>query len=778
MTDPVRRSGRIRKRNSRYATYLVDEDKDNLEELGCASSGADASSFEHDIDKNEEDTFMDEDSASEDDDPATEKEDDDASEEELVELEIISIESPSKITANFPSIHKSKKKFKHEDYVGYQEDGSRVRGCLFHPALRSKNATIRELAGNDQSFIDKIKTDEGKHAGTFTVPFRDTIPPGQFGLCHPEIYDDTVKEAERQNFLSWYKEKKGWQIMAEAQSTKRCDLHSRRLYVDTELPPQYLLLGPYNAQYHFTLDLNDSISLSQAWHTAISATDNADDYDENASNRSAWILNLGSRVFSMDWAPNQCGHYQYLAVSVMKPQPTGMPKVSSFEPSEPYEASVQIWAFPTVSNDKTTLMDMSKKPKLVHVMCVKWGTVRRLSWCPAAVSIPENSKSIGPLATISTDGFIRVTDVCADVEVNDPYGMVSYVLFILLTLVVKYEAAAFASKPPDTICTCLTWLSASQLAAGCANGHVAIWDVGKHITANKSAAKNSSIAVPNWYHALHTTYIISVIAHQPYPCQHITTNAVEGRVRVTSIHNPYSDTVYGSRERHLTPPLCAAPHILGFYEIEEVDGLRARSLRHIPVSRVIGKATAQIVCMDAGKTHPCLMVGCADGNVFTTNPLRRVFVRRISHDRLGAWQSTWFKHEFVPETRLQPVDYSSSLRVDSERRSHLYPRKGVSRFLESFKIERVSVTRGTQTSKDGNVVEADVEEELHETEPEPPTTFSRQEQNLASIEEVQISIYEEEQAVTCVSWNTNVQTGGWAAAGMANGLLRVEDLAI
>ena len=771
MTDSIRRSGRVRKQNPKYATDPAD--KIDLEGLGSASSDVDASSFEHDTDKNEEDTFMDEDSGSEDNDPATEKEDDSASEEELVGF---SIESPSKITAKHPANRISKwSRWKH--YAGYQEDGSRVRGCLFHPSVRNKNVTIHELAGDDQFFIDKIKAEKHKYVGTFTVPFRDTNAPGQSGLCHPEVYDDIVREAEKRNFLSWYEERQGWQTMAEAQSTQRCDLHSRKLYVDTELPPQDLLLGPYNAQHHFTLDFADSISVSQAWQTAISATENGDDYDENASDRSAWILNLGSRMLSMDWAPNQGGHYQYLAVSVMKPQPTDIPRVSSFEPSEPYEANVQIWAFSTLSNNGATLMDTRKKPKLAHVMCIKWGTVRRLLWCPAAVLIGENSKSIGLLATISTDGFIRVTDVCVDVESNNPYGMMHYFLLIFLTSVVKYEAAVFASKPPDTICTCLTWLSASQLAAGCANGHVAIWDIGKHIIANNSATKNSSVAVPDWYHALHTTYIISIIAHQPYPCQHITTNAVEGRVRVTSIRNPYPDTVYGSRERHLTPPLCAAPHILGFYEIDEVDGLRARSLRHIPISRLIGKATAQIMCMDAGKTHPCLLVGCADGNVFITNPLRKIFIRRAAQERMVTWQNTWFKHEFVPVTRLQPVDYSSSLSVDSERRSHVHPRKGTSRFLESFKVEPISMTRATQSSKDSNIADANVED-LPVTEVNLPTTANKQEQDLAAFEDVQISIYEEEQAVTCISWSPNVQTGGWAAAGMANGLLRVEDLAI
>ena len=39
------------------------------------------------------------------------------------------------------------------------------------------------------------------------------------------------------------------------------------------------------------------------------------------------------------------------------------------------------------------------------------------------------------------------------------------------------------------------------------------------------------------------------------------------------------------------------------------------------------------------------------------------------------------------------------------------------------------------------------------------------------------TIYEERTAVTAVAWNPNVHVGGWAAAGMADGLLRIEDIA-
>ena len=53
---------------------------------------------------------------------------------------------------------------------------------------------------------------------------------------------------------------------------------------------------------------------------------------------------------------------------------------------------------------------------------------------------------------------------------------------------------------------------------------------------------------------------------------------------------------------------------------------------------------------------------------------------------------------------------------------------------------------------------------------------SEEEPNLGALNF--LTIYEEEQAITCLAWCPAVECGGWAAAGMGSGLLRVEDIAI
>ena len=72
-------------------------------------------------------------------------------------------------------------------------------------------------------------------------------------------------------------------------------------------------------------------------------------------------------------------------------------------------------------------------------------------------------------------------------------------------------------------------------------------------------------------------------------------------------------------------------------------------------------------------------------------------------------------------------------------------REGVSRITESYKLESEQLAKSDKGGEKGIVYS---------------------------------TIFEDEAAVTCVVWNPNLRCGGWAAAGMGSGLVRVEDLAI
>lgn len=430
MTDALRRSGREKKRNPRYAFEPLEAE--DLENLDPPSEDSTVSSFE-DIENKEgeeEDNVL---VASEDELLGQDFEDVDGLEDEpndneddLASLEITTVIRPARLKTKQTSSKKIRKQSTKKGRASFREDAVRSRGLLLHASVISKETTVSELAGYDEVLTHKMRIERSKYGGTITLPFREGIGHGKSGMEYPEIYDQEIRENERQAYLNWYYDNGGWQIMAKVQSTSSLEVGSRNIYIPINLPAQDILLGPYNAQHHFVLPNHDSISVSEAWKTAITNTTDSEEYDEAASDRQSWILNLGLRILALDWAANRSGEYQYLAVSTDQARPDHIARVSALGAEEPFEAAVQIWAFKTRNKDEATIMDLSEKPQLVHVICANWGTIRRLSWCPAGTLIEENSDSIGTLAMITSDGYIRVIDVCVDATSSNPYGKVSF----------------------------------------------------------------------------------------------------------------------------------------------------------------------------------------------------------------------------------------------------------------------------------------------------------------------------------------------------------------
>lgn len=429
MAEPLRRSGRERKRNSRYSPEPLEAAE--LEDLEPQSEDSNVSSFEHpeNEDGEEEDDLLvasEDDLFAQDEDDEEPGEEPDDSDDYLASLDIITIARSTWTGLQGTGQTKSQTKRAvpaKKRSAGFRDDGVRSRGILLNASVMSKEVTVSELAGYDPVLTHKMRVERSKYGGTITLPFREGVGHGQSGLDYPEVYDEEVRDSERQSYLSWYGENEGWKIMAKAQSTSSLEIESRDPYIPTNLPAQDILLGPYNGQHHIVLPNHDSISVNEGWRTAIANAADFEEYNKGASDRPAWILNLGLRILALDWAPNRLGDYQFLAVSTDQVRPDYIPRVSALEAEEPFKAAVQIWAFRTkVDEDGMTMMDLSQKPKLVHVIGAEWGTIRRLSWCPAGITIEENSKSVGALAMVTSDGYIRVVDVCVDFTSSNPYS--------------------------------------------------------------------------------------------------------------------------------------------------------------------------------------------------------------------------------------------------------------------------------------------------------------------------------------------------------------------
>ena len=323
--------------------------------------------------------------------------------------------------------------------------------------------------------------------------------------------------------------------------------------------------------------------------------------------------------------------------------------------------------------------------------------------------------------------------------------------FLLKTRIVLYQSAAFEAKPSDTICTCLGWLSNKNLAVGFANGHVAIYDISRTNAHHTAAVPESQPSTddtttarpkPHFWQPLHQSYILNIITCLPSFPHFIVTSSMDGFVRLTDIRSPLSDFVLSTRSRSAPSALAYHFALKAALAPEDNDFVKILPLRRFFTGTSVARTEGHVSCIGAGKVHAAVLIGSTDGSVLVTNPMRRGI-----NAKCAQYQQIWFRHEWVEKKRDGNKDDGT---VDSPSTTAIMndPREGLSRFTEGYKVESLLMTKAPRPS----------------TKVKDAVPFS--------------TIFEEETGVTQVVWNPNIEYGGWAAAGMGSGLVRVEDLAI
>ena len=328
------------------------------------------------------------------------------------------------------------------------------------------------------------------------------------------------------------------------------------------------------------------------------------------------------------------------------------------------------------------------------------------------------------------------------------------------------------------VATCLSWLSATDLAIGYSNGTLGVFNIypptsrssvpSTHSkdsvpldawsTAPATAESNSfckvanasdegisspSLLSPDGYDIvdmttplaikpwlslqLHSSYILSLTSAYPTHPDLLISSSLSGHLRLTSLRAPTTDYVISIRTR--TPPssLAYCDSLLSVVAPEETsETLRLWGLRGFYSSLACGMlggapGPGQGI-VDVGKCHSSIAAGGADGGVIVLNPMRKALGRKSA-----GYQQLVFKQEWV-------------------RRPGNGPRQGMSRVTEGFKGEKVDFGKVGGKAKDSVATS---------------------------------TIYEEETAVTSLGWNpNNTGCGGWLAVGWGSGLVRIQDMAI
>jgi transcription factor C subunit 6 len=205
-----------------------------------------------------------------------------------------------------------------------------------------------------------------------------------------------------------------------------------------------------------------------------------------------------------------------------------------------------------------------------------------------------------------------------------------------------------------------------------------------------------------------------------------------------------ASTVFSNRTRFGHPLLTWHDYTQIVLHTDEGMALRGSSIRRLFATMDLGRCGSSATCLASSPCHPCVLVGTAHGGVFATNPTKRIVDAAST-----VWQQAWFTHEWRRQSAEEAeiasqgnggVEGTGAGRAGLE---HTIPASGLSRISEGFRADRAL--------------------HVNETHQDSGNLFA--------------TIYEEKSAITAVAWNPNLHTGGWAAAGMADGLLRVEDIA-
>lgn len=609
-----------------------------------------------------------------------------------------------------------------------------------------KDTRILNLFGPGKEDVIPATTARDKWHDEPVLPSRRVNKHGEGGLGYSVYYTRAIREHETNEGWEWYYERGGRQTMKKRQQTATLSASDAATYLpQTDKPDQDVLLGPFKNQRPVWIPAGEAVNIGQAWSKDAFKSNVEDDNPgvvKGTPLRQAWLFNLGSKVQCLEWVPWQDKSQYISTAALQRPKSyrtTDNYSAPGFAPAQPTPASVLVWKINPTDDGR---LDFDDPPQLELAICTDWGTVRSLKWCPVPRRKEDHGDEIrlGLLAGVWADGRMRILDIRYPKSSETKY--------------LHFSSAAFESKPPDCIFTSVTWLSSKHLACGCSNGSFAVFDISETLVA--SASDKPSVPRPLIYQSIHSSYVLSIAAAYPSHPHYIATSGMDGFLSLIDLRAPHQDLTFSQRSRTGSAPLAWHDMAQSFLTCDENYTLLALSLRRFHVNMSVGRANSNIQHIAASPVHPFTLIGCTDGMVISTNPMRKVLIAKAE-----MWHQTWFMHEWRRAMDQNGIIDEASAAAD---------------------------TRGVMKKPPDNVLKARPKKELKNTGPMSRIIdgFKAEvyklwvEQGLPNQYEgvVYNTIYEEETASTQVAWNPNLRCGGWAAAGMGDGLIRIEDLAL
>jgi transcription factor C subunit 6 len=602
----------------------------------------------------------------------------------------------------------------------------RTRGVADFTKIGGQELRLKDLFGPRSEDLKPIFATRD-----FWLP-QETLPLRKPSSLRRSFFESKEsREKEERATRTWYADV-GREAYVKAQKSHALTAEEAEVYLASDGENSLnVLCGPVDKPQVYTLKKLSYINVAEPF--------------EKKEKRRGWLFNLGSRIQDAQWAASEKSYTQHLAVAVEQkpadgPQPKSMdnPKAPAFTATKPFPASIQIWAFDA---DKNGEMDVSKQPRLQVVVCTEWGAPKQFRWSPISTSDDDDPSEerdeahIGVLAGIWSDGRVRILDIsCPRSNVgtsNTHYLHISH--------------AAFDISFPQTVPTCLHWLSGTTLAVATAIGTLAIWTLSRPGTLAPKTPR------PWFYQQLSDTYILTLCSGWPSQPQFISITTADGFARLYDIRTPNADTTASIRGRTLCVTQDWHEHTQSFIAPDEHYMLKHNPLRRFYHNLYSMRAASSITRCAASPVHPGILIGGADGKVEATNP-----IGRIANYKVIPWQQVWFVHEWRGPVKAADADANGDVEMEeggpvsapSSATSSVLD-KPLARISEGYKAVQPGIQHSVVSKKKAN-----------------PEVGKG------------ISIFEEESAVTALAWNPNLKFGTWAVAGMGSGLLRVEDVGV
>lgn len=621
---------------------------------------------------------------------------------------------------------------------------------------------------------------------------------------------------------NWYHDVTGLRFRKRQRLENIDDVTAQIHIAFTTEQDSMIVMGPTKAQQAYHLSHLSAMDFGQAWEKGpVTTKEPFPSPSNNIENiqtsshlppgptsqsdvsryREGWLLNLGSKIQTLAWAPNRHGDgTQYLAVSTScsSAQRNSVPastdrRAPAFRPSPPYPSSIQIWAFRCApASEGLQKLDMTAKPRLVQVLCTLWGNIRQLQWCPVLRDprdLPEQqvnqaeSTNLGLLGVISSDGDARILDVSvpSPIEIGPQY--------------LSVKSAAFDAASSSSIYTCLSFVSPTDLLCGTASGSVDLFNI-PHNTETRDHLASSPTPYLTVQQSL--TYILTLSPAYPSPFPNLlASTSMSGIPILSDLRSPSTDKVLGTSARIANKNLVYSPHLRSYLFTSEGDAVIAYPIRRffagVRVARFMGQGT--LTALATSRWHPCLLMGTSGGTVSCTNPLRRVIPSTKRGGESGAWVQKLCESHWVPRKSkgniVPTANVDSAIRTTHDAAAATPTTTTAAAAAAGEPLHPANNSNSpsppTPTPPEPNHLDT----LFHGPDTRPGTTrfhegFRAEKQDLSSLAKQRArglaaatgteTIYEEEQAVTAAEWNPNLECSGWVAVGWGGGVVRVQDL--